>query len=86
MVCANVSDCDNHNVAPGLAEAAGEAGGCGEAEAVAITVLCGSFDAWVERDVLPGLESGALSEDFIGVVASLRAWEHDGTWNAAHAR
>ena len=47
------------------------------------TLLFGSFDAWVEREVLPGVESGALDErDMIGVVAALRAWETDGVWNA----
>lgn len=50
------------------------------------TVLFGSFDAWVEREVLPGIESGALArDDMIAVVAALRHWEHDGTWNAAYA-
>ncbi len=45
------------------------------------TVLFGSFDAWVEQDVLPGIESGAIDQrDMIGVVAALRQWEADGTW------
>jgi len=40
-------------------------------------VLFGSFDAWGEREVLPG----ALNErDMIGVVAALRRGEQDGTW------
>ncbi len=48
------------------------------------TALFGSFDAWVEREVLPGIESGALDErDMIGVIAALRAWETDGVWNAS---
>jgi len=47
------------------------------------TVWYGSFDAWVEREVLPGVESGALAAaDMIAVVAALRRWEHDGTWSA----
>ncbi len=51
------------------------------------TLLYGSFDAWVEQGVLPGIESGALArDDMVAVAASLRAWEHDGTWNAAYAR
>lgn len=46
-------------------------------------VLYGSFDAWVEREVLPGIESGALDQrDMIEVVACLRRWERDGTWSA----
>ena len=49
-------------------------------------VLYGSFDAWVELEVLPGIESGALArDDMVAVVAALRAWEHDGTWSAACA-
>jgi len=47
------------------------------------TLLFGSFDAWVERDVLPGIESGTLDRaDMIAVVAALRAWETEGVWNA----
>lgn len=50
-------------------------------------VYFGSFDAWVERDVLPGIESGALEgADMIFLVAILRSWETDGTWERAHAR
>lgn len=48
--------------------------------------IYGTFDLWVERDVLPGLESGALDRDFIDVIAALRGWETDGTWEQAHAR
>lgn len=52
-----------------------------------IAVWYGSFDAWVEQAVLPGVESGALEpDDMVEVVAALRAWETDGTWGAAHAR
>lgn len=48
------------------------------------TTLFGSFDAWVERDVLPGIEAGALDRrDMIAVVAALRRWEYDGTWSQA---
>ncbi|MES3093870.1 hypothetical protein O6027_19945 [Sphingomonas aerolata] len=43
------------------------------------TLWLGSFDAWVEKEVLPGIESGALeADDMIVVVAALRAWEADG--------
>ena len=49
-------------------------------------VLYGSFDAWVEQDVLPGVESGALAaDDMVELVACLRRWEHDGTWGQAYA-
>jgi hypothetical protein len=44
------------------------------------TVWFGSFDAWVEREVLPNLASGSLDHDFIVVVAALRSWE-GGIWN-----
>ena len=45
-------------------------------------VLFGSFDAWVEREVLPGIESGLLARhDMVAAVACLRRWEQDGTWN-----
>ena len=38
------------------------------------TVLFGSFDAWVERDVTPRIESGALDRrDMVAVVAALKA-------------
>lgn len=50
------------------------------------TILFGSFDAWVDREVLPDIESGALDQrDMIAVVAALRAWECDGTWSGAYA-
>lgn len=51
------------------------------------TLLFGSFDAWVEHEVLPGIQSGALDQrDMVAVVAALRAWERDGTWSGAYAR
>lgn len=41
-----------------------------------IVLSYGSFDAWVERTIIPGIESGALDAvDMIDVVAALRAWE-----------
>jgi len=44
-------------------------------------ILYGSFDAWVEQAVLPGVESGALAaDDMVEVVAALRAWETGGVW------
>lgn len=47
------------------------------------SVLFGSFDAWVEQDVLPGIETGALDANgMVAVVAALRAWETEGVWNA----
>ena len=41
-----------------------------------IALWYGSFDAWVEQAVLPGVESGALeADDMVEVVAALRGWE-----------
>lgn len=46
----------------------------------------GSFDQFVERQILPGIEAGALDkDDMVEVVAALRGWEHDGTWQRAEA-
>lgn len=48
-----------------------------------IAVWYGSFDAWVEQEVLPGVESGTLAaDDMVEVVAALRRWETEGVWNA----
>lgn len=47
-----------------------------------IVVMFGSFDRFVEVMVLPGIEAGHLSRtDMVCVVAALRAWEEDGTWD-----
>ncbi|RJG57709.1 hypothetical protein D0Z70_00315 [Sphingobium terrigena] len=41
-----------------------------------IAIWYGSFDEWVEQDVLPGVESGALEpDDIVDVVAVLRGCE-----------
>lgn len=46
----------------------------------------GSFDLFVEIAILPDIESGLLDRaDMIEVVAALRRWEVDGTWDRAHA-
>ena len=51
------------------------------------TVWFGSFDAWVELEILSGIESGALEgADMIVVVAALRAWSDGGAWDVVHAR
>lgn len=50
-----------------------------------LAIWFGSFDAWVENDILPAIETGALDRDMIEVVAALRAWEMDGTWERAVA-
>ncbi|WP_312218246.1 hypothetical protein [Sphingobium yanoikuyae] len=42
-------------------------------------ILFGSFDAWIEREVLPGMLDW---RDMVAVVAALRAWEADGDMGA----
>jgi hypothetical protein len=43
--------------------------------------MFGSFDAFVEKAVLPEIEAGHLSRaDMVDVVTALRRWEDDGTW------
>ena len=45
--------------------------------------MFGSFDQFVERQILPGIEAGTLDKtDMVDVVAALRRWE-DGTWQSA---
>lgn len=45
----------------------------------------GLFDQFVEQQIFPGIEAGALTlNDMVDVVAALRGWEHDGTWSATH--
>lgn len=47
-----------------------------------IVVMFGTFDRFVEVLVLPGIESGGFDRrDMVEVVAALRAWEYDGTWD-----
>lgn len=52
-----------------------------------LVLFYGSFDLFVEVAILPGIDSGVLDRaDMIDIVASLRRWESDGTWDRAHAR
>ena len=45
-------------------------------------VIYGSFNLFVEVAILPGIENGALDRaDMIDIVAALRRWEVDGTWD-----
>jgi hypothetical protein len=51
------------------------------------TAWFGSLDVWVEMEILPGVESGALDpDDMILIVAVLRAWEASGAWDVAQSR
>lgn len=50
-----------------------------------LVVFYGSFDLFVEDVILSGIESGALDcTDMIDIIAALRRWEDDGTWDRAH--
>jgi hypothetical protein len=41
----------------------------------------GSFDAWVEDQILPGIMDESLDRaDIVVVVAALRAWEEGGLY------
>lgn len=56
----------------------------GKARPSPIVILFGTFDRFVEVLVLPGIEAGQLSRsDMVEVVAALRVWEADGTWDKA---
>jgi hypothetical protein len=45
--------------------------------------MFGSFDAYVEQLVIPGIEAGMLDKtDMVDVVTALRRWE-GGTWSRA---
>ena len=49
-------------------------------------VMFGTFDRFVEVFVIPGIEAGQLCRlDMVDIVAALRAWEYDGTWDQASA-
>ena len=51
-----------------------------------IVLMFGSFDEFVERQIYPGIDGGALDRrDMIEVVAALRNWEQDGIWQRAVA-
>ena len=45
-------------------------------------VMFGAFDLFVEIMALPEIEAGRLSrDDMVDVIAALRRWEADGTWD-----
>jgi len=51
-----------------------------------IVLYFGSFDRFVEDHVLPGIAEGKLDRaDMVEIVAALRVWDNDGTWDRAHA-
>ncbi len=47
----------------------------------ALAVWYGWFNAWVESEVLPAIESGALdATGMIVIVACLRRWKEGAVW------
>ena len=49
-------------------------------------LMYGSFNKFVEVAISPGVFDGSLDkQDMIDIVAVLRRWEVDGTWDLAHA-
>jgi hypothetical protein len=49
-------------------------------------VMFGSFDNFVAVMFQPAWDSGAMDkDDILEIIAALRRWEEDGTWNRAHA-
>ncbi|SEQ69527.1 hypothetical protein SAMN05518866_102162 [Sphingobium sp. YR768] len=46
-----------------------------------IVLWYGSFDSWVESQILPGMLDGMLDRrDMVVVIAALRRWEDNGVW------
>lgn len=46
----------------------------------------GSLDLYIERHVMLEIADGKLDAlDMVDIVAVLRLWETDGTWDRAHA-
>jgi hypothetical protein len=82
LTCASGWDCDYHNGGrPALQQRLARWEDAGKPKPSLIAVWYGSFGAWVEQAVLPGVESGALAaDDMVEIVAALRRWETDGTW------
>lgn len=49
-------------------------------------LMYGSFNRFVEVVISPGVLNGSLDrQDMIDIVAVLRRWEVDGTWDRVHA-
>jgi hypothetical protein len=51
-----------------------------------IVVMFGSFDNFVAVMFQPAWDSGTMEQgDILDLVAALRRWEEDGTWERAYA-
>lgn len=50
------------------------------------TIWFGSIDVFINVCVIPEIAEGKLDAlDMVDIVAVLRRWEADGTWDRAHA-
>ncbi|MBK9009421.1 hypothetical protein [Novosphingobium sp.] len=85
MVCANGWVCDNHmRAVRALQKRVARIERAAMPRLSPFALAYGSFDQFVERQILPGIEAGALDrEDIVEVVDALRSWEQDGTWQRA---
>lgn len=85
MVCANGWDCDNHmRAVRALQKRVARIERAAMPQPSPFTLAYSSFDQFVEQLILPGIEAGVLDRvDMIEVVAALRGWEQDGTWERA---
>jgi hypothetical protein len=51
-----------------------------------IAIWFGSIDVFVDLHIGPDIANGKLDAlDMMDIVAALRRWEVDGTWDRAHA-
>ena len=82
MVCASGWDCDNHmRAVRALQKRVARIERAAMPRPSPFELVYGSFDQFVEHEVLPGIEAGALDhDDMVDLIAALRAWESDGVW------
>lgn len=85
MVCANGWGCDNHmRAVRALQKRVMRIERAAMPKPSPFELAYGSFDRFVEQQILPGIEAGALDpDDMVDVIAALRCWEQDGTWQRA---
>ena len=83
MACANGWDCDNHmRAVRALQKRVARIERASMPRPSPFALAYGSFDQFVEQQILPGIEIGTLdSDDMVDVIAALRTWESDGTWS-----
>lgn len=85
MVCASGWACDNDmRAVRALPKRVARIERAAMPQASPFALLYGSFGQFVEREVPPGIQAGALDRaDMVDVVGALRPREQDGTWNRA---